>query len=860
MGALSADPGDGPTPAGGFGSQSPYGRPEGPGRPGRPGDDPRGGDLDARPTFVQPRSRGDQPTQVNPRPTRRSRSGGPAGPAGPTGPGGNGGSGGGGGRPEGGPSPKRAGWRRFLPSWKIVMAGMVILVAGLFGMIAVGYANTPLPKQTQGEAVAQESAVYYSSGKKIASIGTPRKIVDIKDMAEAVQHAAVAIENKSFYEDSGIDLKGMVRSLFSTVSGEQVQGASTITQQMARNYYEGLSTERSLERKIKEIFVAVKINKEYTKDQIMANYLNTVNFGRAYGVEAAAQAYFTKKTHANNLTVEQAAYLAARIQQPNWGPKEPALVERWKQVLRNMAELWPDKYGQLPATAKFPKVRETLKDGQELCGLNGYMVSEVLRELKDKHNLTDEDIESGGYRIVSTFDERLMKEAKKAVLATTANWSKTFHAGLAAVDTKTGRVLASYGGSDYCTDNWNEPWDSKKQAASAFKSYVLAAWLDSGKSLKSWVPGNVTVPKQLPGTTPITNGHGGKAAIDVVNATAHSINTAYASMGYALPGQLEDIEKIVDDLGFNKERMRQSIDDHSYGFTIGSALVTPVEQASGYTMFANGGKHVPAHVVQGVYQGKKLVKGEIKHARQIISEGAAADSTYALQSVLKYGTAGGKGLGQYPAAGKTGTNNDEKEAWFVGYTPQISTAVGLYREQCIVVKTGKVVEPWGANCPTKPSKNYKGTKYGDHNPWSKGKEVSLGFEGAGPPTTIWRTFMLAAMEGKKVEQFPPPANIGVPDDIVPKPEPKPEKTEEDDNPFGEPLGDGDQGGCLFDICDDGSNGNGNAHGGNGNDNGNANDDTGSWGDGSDDGMGGSQAPPPPGAADVPDPLATNRDD
>lgn len=748
------------------------------------------------------------------------------------------------------------------------MAGLVILVAGLFSMIAVGYANTPLPLQTQGDAVAQESAVYYGDGKtKIASVGTPRKIVSIDQMAESVQRAAVAIENKSFYEDSGIDLKGMVRSLFSTVSGEQVQGASTITQQMARNYYEGLSTERTLERKVKEIFVAVKINKEYDKNTIMANYLNTVNFGRAYGVEAAAQAYFGKRATAKNLTPEQSAYLAARIQQPSWGAQPPELVARWKQVLANMAELWPDKYGRLPATAEFPKVTRAMNAGDELCGLNGYMVSEVLRELKEKHNLTDEDISTGGYKIVSTFDPRLMKEAKKAVLSTTGAWSKTFHAGLASVDVKTGRVLATYGGSDYCEDPWNEPWDSKKQAASAFKSYVLAAWLDAGKSLKSWVPGSATVPAELPGTAPIANSHrGGRTAIDVVNATANSVNTAYASMAYALPGQLEDVEKIVENLGFSKDRMQQSVKDHSYGFSIGSALVTPVEQASGYTMFANGGQHVPAHVVQGVYQGKRLVIPERKSARRVISEGAAADSTYALESVLKYGTAGGRGLGQWPAAGKTGTNNDEKEAWFVGFTPQISTAVGLYREECVVVKTGKVVEPWGDNCPTTPSKNYTGAKYGDHNPWSKGKEVSLGFEGAGPPTTIWRTFMLAAMQGRTAQQFPPPANVGVPSDIVPKPAPKPEKTEQS-TPFdgGDAGGGGDDSGCFFGIC---GNPGGDRPGGD--DGGDVTDDANPWNDSGPGGdnsggdesprvMGGAKVPPPAGAANAPGSLSAKRE-
>ncbi|MFB4276266.1 MULTISPECIES: transglycosylase domain-containing protein [unclassified Nonomuraea] len=695
----------------------------------------------------------------------------------------------------------RGGWRRFVPSWKIVVVGVVVLAAGFFGMIMVAYANTPVPTTAQAEATAQQSTIYFRDGKhEIAQLGFKREIVPISRMSQNVKDAAVAIENKTFYEDSGISISGMFRSVWMTATGQQLQGASTITQQMARNYYDGLSQEVSIKRKVMEIFVAVKLDETLTKDEILANYLNTINFGRAYGVEAAAKAYFGDKVTAAKLTPEQGAYLAARIQQPNWDHDAPELKERFKTVIQYMAEQWPEKYGNLPQTAQFPKTRKSAGNN-EMAGMKGYMVEEVLKELEGR-GLTRDEVRSGGYDIISTFDRELMQAAKTAVKSTMQayNMSTEFHAGLAAVDPKHGRVLAFYGGDDYLTDPWNEPFQSTKQAASAFKPYVLAAWLQAGYSLKSYVPGNQTVPKELPGQQEggIKNSHNVGAAVDVIKATAQSVNTAFVSMAYALPNQLKDVRNLVEAAGFNEKRMQDDVKVHHYQFAIGSALVTPVEQAAGYAIFANGGKYTRYHVVKEVKLNGKLAYGEQLAAKSVIDPGVAADSTIAMQEVLKSGTAAGKGLGSRPAAGKTGTNNDEKEAWFVGYTPQISTAVGFYREQC-VTKAGKVVPPQHSNCPS----SRKGSKkYGPTNPYTMPKEVSLGFEGAGPPTIVWQKFMQLAHEGLPVEQFPDRAEVGVPENIVPSPTPTPTPTP-DENPFDSdnPFDDGTDGDCLI-GCDD----------------------------------------------------------
>ncbi|MEV1167478.1 transglycosylase domain-containing protein [Nonomuraea sp. NPDC049784] len=708
--------------------------------------------------------------------------------------------------PPGPPTKKggKGGWRRFVPSWKIVVAGFVVLAAGLFGMIMVAYANTPVPtaNQAKSDALAQQSTIYFRDGKNvIANLGTKREIVPISKMSQTVRDAAVAIENNTFYEDSGISISGMFRAVWMTATGQQRQGASTITQQMARNYYDGLSQEVSIKRKVMEIFVAVKLDETLTKDQILENYLNTIPFGSAYGVEAAAKAYFGPNASAAKLTAEQGAYLAARIQRPSWAPDDPALKSRWSTVIQYMAQQWPDRYGNLPKTAKFPKIYKG-DNANELGGLKGYMVVQVLEELKQR-GLTPDAVRSGGYHIVSTFDRKLMQAAKTAVTSTTSSMSKEYHAGLAAVNPKNGRILAFYGGSNYVKDSFNEPFDAKKQAASAFKPYVLAAWLQAGYSLKSYVPGNETVPKEIPGIQKegIRNSHNVGRSIDVIKATAQSVNTAFVSMAYKLPGQLGDVKNLVESAGFNQQRMEADVDEHSFQFAIGSALVTPVEQAAGYSIFANGGKYTKYHVVQEVKQGTQVVYGEQRASKQVIDPGVAADSTVAMQEVLRSGTAAGKGLGNRPAAGKTGTNNDEKEAWFVGYTPQISAAVGFYREECRT-KTGKVVQPINASCPSTPL-GKPSTKYSAAKPYSRAYEVSLGFEGAGPPTATWQKFMLLAHEGLPIEQFPKKAEVGLPENIVPSPTPTPKPSA--DNPFDtgdDPLNDQGNQDCLVGPCDD----------------------------------------------------------
>ncbi|MEV4088625.1 transglycosylase domain-containing protein, partial [Nonomuraea fuscirosea] len=654
-----------------------------------------------------------------------------------------------------------------------MVVGVTVLVAGLFGMIMVAYANTPLPDETQDQAIEQGSIIYYRDGKtEIARLGTKREIVDISRIPRHVQDAFIAAENRTFRTDPGISVSGITRAVWSTVTGQQVQGGSTITQEMARGYYDGLSQERTIQRKVKEIFVAIRAGKEMSKDEILANYLNTIYFGRgADGIQAAAQAFFDRDVE--KLTPAQAAYLAGRIQSPdafdaaeakkNFAPTK----ERFAYVIDGMGVVDPAKYGSLRTTAKFPKLARPDKK-ETLKGINGYMVDIVQREL-ERRGITRERLRAEGYRVTTTFDKRLMRAAKKTVESNLdAIGDKNIRANMAAVDPRNGRVIAFYSGRDYLKSFTNNAFDANKQAASAFKPYVLAAWLESGYSLKSFVSGKG--PVTLPGTKPIRNSHDVGAAVQIDKATAQSVNTAFATMAQEVG--LEEVEKIAEGAGIDKKDLALAIKDHAYGMSIGAGLVTPVEQAAGYGIFANGGVHHDAHVVISVkaYTGKTVLQEAGKPAT-VISPDTAADATYAMQQVVKNGTAAGTALpGGRPIAGKTGTNNENKEAWFVGYAPQLSAAVGMYKE-----------------VPQRNPKTKKILK--DANGYPLPKEVSLGnIQGAGTPTKIWRDFMTLAMEGKPVEPFPAPAFAGEPHNLVNKPEPKP--TKEPDEPGGDDFGTG----------------------------------------------------------------------
>ncbi|WP_346145266.1 transglycosylase domain-containing protein [Nonomuraea recticatena] len=610
--------------------------------------------------------------------------------------------------------------RRILRYVGIAFGVGLVAMIGLFG---VAWAMTPIPDSTQKEATAQGSVIYYRDGKSVlAKQGVNRRNVKLEQVPEHVRDAVIAAENRSFYTDSGVSFKGTARAVWSTVTGKQLQGGSTITQQMVRNYYSGLSQERSITRKFKEILISIKVDQSKSKDWVLEQYLNTIYFGRgANGVQAAAQAYFGKDVA--KLSVSEGAYLAAVIQQPSrfadpQGADLDAARTRWKAIVDAMTQtkaITPEQ----AAAQVFPKLAAP-KAAFSLKGQAQVMVDRVREELHAR-GYTDEDINGGGLKIVTTFDKNLMAAAERAVKAVVpSGTSKKIRTGLAAVDPATGEVVAFYGGPK--DQSWDNAFSAKVQAGSTFKPYTLAAALENGLSLSTTVDGNspITVPgasQPIPNDSGRSYGH-----INLVSATQNSVNTAFVDLGQKVG--LDKVAKVAEAAGIPAGQLEPH--KAAASFPLGVASVSAVQNASGFASLANGGVHMETHVIKSVtdsYGKRSVVKPK---STTVVGKQAAADAIYAMEQVVKYGTGTGARLYDRPVAGKTGTTDSSGAVWFNGFTPQLATAVNMFRDD------NKTVEIPGY-----------GVQFGGQF-----------------PARIWKAFMTEAMAGKPVEQFPEPSQYG----------------------------------------------------------------------------------------------------
>ncbi|MCK2213171.1 transglycosylase domain-containing protein [Actinomadura sp. ATCC 31491] len=582
---------------------------------------------------------------------------------------------------------------------------------------------TPIPDTTQKQATAQGSVIYYRDGKTVlARQGVDRKVVELSKVPEHVREAVIAAENRSFYEDAGVSVKGTARAVWSTVSGQQLQGGSTITQQLVRNYYSGLSQERSVTRKFKEILIAMKVDQSKSKDWVLEQYLNTIYFGRgANGVQSAARAYFGKDVE--DLSVAEGAYLASVIQQPSRfadpeGADLQAAQARWRSVVQAMGQIGALTPEQV-AAQRFPELIAPKKPF-ELKGQTRYMLQQVTDEL-NRRGYTDEEINSGGLKIVSTFDKKLMAAAERAVKEVLPdNTPKKVRTGLAAVDPATGEVVAFYGGDPDRYD-YDNAFSAKVMAGSTFKPYTLAAALDNGFDLSTRVNGNSPL-RVASADKPIPNDSGRSyGQINLVQATQNSVNTAFVDLGQKVG--LDKVAETAEAAGIPASQLTQRT---AASFPLGVSSVSAVQNASGFSTFANKGVHVEAHVLRSVTDSeghKEVVKpAEIK----VVGEQAAADATYAMQQVVKYGTGTAARLYDRPVAGKTGTTDDSRSVWFNGFTPQLAVAVDMFRDDNATVKIPGY-----------------GTQFGGQL-----------------PAQIWRAFMTEAMAGEPVEEFPEPSEYG----------------------------------------------------------------------------------------------------
>ncbi|TQN30825.1 membrane peptidoglycan carboxypeptidase [Haloactinospora alba] len=613
--------------------------------------------------------------------------------------------------------------------WRITRAGLigvgVCLVLAIAGF-GIAYATIPVPDATKEVATDQGSTFYYSDGEtKFAERGVDRDPVDYEDIPPEVQEAVISAEDRGFWEEPGVSLTGTLRAIWATATGEQVQGGSTITQQMVRNYYEGVSKDRTIERKFKEIVISLKVDQSKSKKWVMEQYLNTIYFGRnAYGIQAASQAYFHKDME--DLNSSEAAFLASAIQQPSlYGNADndfsPAMKERWESVLTGMVELDTITQSEADEMERPEPEENRPADGNDLSGYKGYMLHQAMSELEDL-GYTEDNINRGGYAITTTFDKDLMEAATSAVEDSVDidSLPDGVNVGMSAVDPETGEVRAFYGGHDYLENQYDSSTRGKAQAGSGFKPYVLAAALESGTfTLNSVVDGS---DNQVFNGVPLGNAHSGGGPMTVTQATASSNNNAYANI--AQQTGLQKVRDMATDIGLPES----AITDQQAAvarLALGISSVRPIDQAGSYATFANDGKHVQPHVVSEITNQDGENEREDVPSNRAMSSDTAADATYAMQQVVNGGTGARARLPDgRPAAGKTGTTDNNVAAWFNGYTPQLAASVGVYN---------------GNN------QRFSVPGYGTVN-------------GGSLPADIWRSFMAEAMQGKEVEEFPSPSD------------------------------------------------------------------------------------------------------
>lgn len=561
----------------------------------------------------------------------------------------------------------------------ILFTFLGLIIAGL-GTFLVAYAALTVPQADQ-VALAQTTTVYYADGTtemgRMSQVN--RKIIDSSTLPDYVAHAVVASEDRTFYTNSGVDLKGIGRALINNIRGGARQGASTLTQQYVERYYVGETT--GYVGKAKEAILALKINREQSKDQIIGNYLNTIYFGRgAYGIEAASQAYFGHE--AKDLTLSEAAMIAGIIPAPSaWDPAvdEEKARSRWTRVINLMVE--DGWISQADANAaEFPKTidPDTL-GGPTMEGPTGYLMEQIRTELAQEGGFTADQLATGGYRIISTIDKEKQDQAVEAAeyMYTVRGWNEdSMHVALTSLDPATGEIVAEYGGKDYLKRQQNGATQDIMAAGSTFKPFALIAHAEQGGSIYDTYDGSS--PKTFSGLArPVSNDSGVSwGRQNLVNATKNSINTVFVGLNQEVGSATT--KQVAVELGIPEDT--NGLDDSLLN-VLGFAAPHNIDLAHAYSTIASGGQRTTPHIVREVQNsdGSKVFQTTV-NPKQVFDTKTMSTVLPALQAVTASGgTAEAAAVLKQDSGGKTGTSEEQKTAQFVGFTPSLVTAVSMYQ-------------------------------------------------------------------------------------------------------------------------------------------------------------------------------------
>ena len=529
---------------------------------------------------------------------------------------------------------------------------------------------------------ATASIIYDSAKQPITYVSREnRTLVPLSAMPELLSQAFVAAEDSRFYQHSGVDAWSIIRALLHNIrAGERGQGGSTITQQVARALL--LTPEKTYTRKIKEAILAYKIDNALSKEEILHIYLNQIYLGSsAYGVEAAAQIYFNKRVQ--DLDLAEMALLAGLPQAPSrYSPFRNFKLAKNRQlyVLNRMAE-----EGYITKTAAQKAYEKALlwNPNKENPAENNYFVEHVKAYVQSKYG--NEALLSGGLRIYTTLDQNLQKAANMAIKRGAAKWavrqgknSATLpEAALISMEVKTGYVRAMVGGNDFDKSQFNRATQARRQPGSAFKPFIYAAALEKGMTPATMI---VDEPIQFRGAKPTqywapqnyNNKFEGPTSFR--NALVHSRNIPTIKILQQI-GTAGTIE-LAKRLGITSPLVKE------LSLALGTSGVSPLEMTRAYTAFANGGlMPQPLFIEKIVDSTGKVLEEHRPTFSQAIDPQIAYQMTHLLEGVITDGTA--KGISSFgaPAAGKTGTTDQNVDAWFIGYTPELTTCVWIGHDQ-----------------------------------------------------------------------------------------------------------------------------------------------------------------------------------
>lgn len=599
---------------------------------------------------------------------------------------------------------------------------IVVFTPIILGILTVAwmYVTTDIP-QPDKIAMADKTKVYYADGKtEIGSFAEQnREIINCSVLKPYVGNAIIASENRSFYKDGGIDLKGIGRAIIHNVTSKGRWGGSTITQQYAERYY--LGETKTYLGKLHEAILALKIAQTQDKNTVLCNYMNTIYLGRgAYGIQAAAKAYFG--VEAKDLTLSQAAMLAGIIPAPSsWDPaimpKEANI--RFKRVLKIMLK---DKYitNEEYKNAKMPQTINQTKQNM-YAGPQGYLLQMVRSELTSGGAFTKEDLDTGGYRIITTIDKAkqdLMFNVASPTAGARGITPQGVQTGAMSVNPKDGSIISVYAGDDYLSKPLNNATQALYEPGSTMKPFALIGAIQAGTNLNTLFNGNTGL-KFKGIDKPVNNfANTNWGIINLYKATANSVNTPFMSLQEKL-GQ-KGVANTAVMAGLNAQRV-----NGKNPFTVlGNDPVHISEIARAYSTIANQGRRPDLHIVSSVKNpdGKEFYRAPTV-GKQVFAAADMALAIKAMQGVVQYGTSPEvRGVGK-PIAGKSGTANDASACSFVGFTPSVLTVFAIWHP-----------DAQGNPLPVPTFRGYPG--------------------GIGYSAHLFTRYMRAALAGTAAEKFP----------------------------------------------------------------------------------------------------------